>query len=59
MVQEHAPKIEFNKEKPRRGCFEVRMGDEIIVSLLGLKRPFVPLRELELEPIAKMILTKV
>lgn len=75
LVQEHHHDditIEFNKEKPRRGCFEVRLGKEkdddnddnddddmMIVSLQNLKRPFVALRELELEPLVTEILRKV
>ena len=45
--------------QPRKGCFEVRIDGDIIVSLLDLPRPFTKLRALDLEQVAKDIQAKV
>lgn len=56
LVQEENPSLEIvvNPEKPRKGTFEVRVKDkeEPIVSLVAMKRRFVPLRELDMEKVA-------
>ena len=45
--------VEINKEKPGKGNFVVRVSgvDEPIVELLGLKRPFPPLKALDMDEI--------
>ncbi|KAL8543729.1 hypothetical protein ACS0TY_004335 [Phlomoides rotata] len=49
-----------NPEKPRRGCFEIREeGGEVFVSLLGMKRPFPPLRELDMDELISEIVDKI
>ena len=49
-----AAAVEINAVKPRRGFFEVRVrGGATVVSLGPLKRPFGPLRELDLEAVAE------
>jgi len=35
-----ALEVSINPEKPRKGCFEVRVGEEPILSLLAMPRPF-------------------
>ncbi|KAL8108780.1 hypothetical protein AgCh_025023 [Apium graveolens] len=48
-----------NPEKPRRGCFEVREeGGEIFISLLDMKRPFQPMRALDMDQVISDILDK-
>lgn len=39
--------------RPRKGTFEVRVGDKPVVSLVGMPRPFKKLRALDLEEVAK------
>ncbi|KAI3468764.1 hypothetical protein Pfo_025427 [Paulownia fortunei] len=49
-----------NPEKPRRGCFEIREeGGEIFVSLLDMKRPFPPLKALDMEKVISDIVEKI
>ena len=48
--------VTINPEKPRKGCFEVKVGDEIILSLLDMPRPFLKLKALEMEDVAKQCL---
>ncbi|CAM8955512.1 unnamed protein product [Rhodiola kirilowii] len=49
-----------NPEKPRRGCFEIREKDgETFISLLDMKRPFPPLKALNMEKVISDIIEKV
>lgn len=49
-----------NPEKPRRGCFEIREeGGEIFVGLLDMKRPFKPMKELDMEKVISDIVEKI
>lgn len=49
-----------NPEKPRRGCFEVRQdGGRIFLSLLDMKRPFVPMRNLDMEKVITGIVDQI
>lgn len=50
--------MEINKEKPGKGNFVVTIAgvDEPIVSLLGMKRPFPPLKALDMDEINGKIL---
>lgn len=53
-------KVVVNPEKPRRGCFEIREeGGEVFVSLLDLKRPFPPLKALDMEKVIADIVEKI
>ena len=49
-----------NPEKPRKGCFEVRVdgADEPLLSLLDMKRPFPALKALDMEAVTKDIISK-
>ncbi|KAK6158166.1 hypothetical protein DH2020_005480 [Rehmannia glutinosa] len=48
-----------NPEKPRRGCFEIReKGGGIFVSLLDMKRPFKPMKDLDMEKVISDIVEK-
>jgi hypothetical protein len=51
-------RVEINKEKPGRGNFVVRIEgrDEPILELLGMKRPFSALKELDMAYIGKNII---
>jgi len=49
-------KVVLNAEKPRKGTFEVKIGDKVIVSLVAMPRPFKQLRELDLEVLAEQII---
>ncbi|KAG6418858.1 hypothetical protein SASPL_121064 [Salvia splendens] len=52
--------VVVNGEKPRRGCFEIREeGGEVFVSLLGMKRPFPPLKTLDMDKLISDILHKI
>ncbi|KAL6556373.1 hypothetical protein OROGR_005661 [Orobanche gracilis] len=49
-----------NPEKPRRGCFEIRVkGGDIFVSLLDMKRPFEPMKKLDMEKVISDIVEKI
>ncbi|KAL3927175.1 MAG: hypothetical protein SGBAC_013186 [Bacillariaceae sp.] len=49
--------VEINKEKPGRGNFVVRVSgvEAPIVELLGLKRPFPPLKALDMDEICAKV----
>jgi hypothetical protein len=51
--------VEINKEKPGRGNFVVRVNDKVIVELLGLKRPFPPLKALDMEDVNAKVLNAI
>ncbi|XP_020243674.1 selenoprotein H-like, partial [Asparagus officinalis] len=52
--------VTINPEKPRRGCFEVRKASgEIFISLLGLKRPFTPMKNLDMDEVVEDIVNKI
>lgn len=57
LVQESVPGAQFvvNAEKPRKGCFEVRRGGKVYVSLQSLPRPFTKLRSLDLAEVASKV----
>lgn len=44
--------VRTNEHKPRKGAFVVMVGSETVASKLDMKRPFNPLRELDLEALA-------
>lgn len=49
-----------NPEKPRRGCFEIREeSGGIFVSLLDMKRPFKPMKELDMDNVIAEIIDKI
>lgn len=49
--------VVINDKKPGRGNFVVRVDDgEPIVELLGLKRPFPPLKALDMEKVSNQVL---
>ena len=48
--------VTVNADKPRKGAFVVRVGEETVVSLLALPRPFTKLRELDMEATAAKVL---
>lgn len=53
-------KVQVNPEKPRRGCFEIREdGGEIFISLLEMKRPFKPMKDLDMNQVIKDIIDKI
>ncbi|XP_051151321.1 uncharacterized protein LOC127265538 [Andrographis paniculata] len=61
-VEKDAPgvKVVVNPEKPRRGCFEIReKGGETFVSLLDMKRPFKPMKDLDMEKLILDIVEKI
>lgn len=50
----------INPDKPRRGCFEIREeGGETFISLLGMKRPFKPMKDLNMEEVIGNIIEKI
>ncbi|CAH8263364.1 unnamed protein product [Arabidopsis lyrata] len=52
--------VTVNPDKPRRGCFEIREeGGETFISLLGMKRPFTPMKELNMEEVITDIVEKI
>ncbi|XP_073133184.1 uncharacterized protein [Henckelia pumila] len=49
-----------NPDKPRRGCFEIREDRGVIfLSLLDLKRPFKPMKELNMNEVVSDIIDKI
>lgn len=50
--------MEINAEKPGKGNFVVRVSgvDEPIVELIGLKRPFPPLKALDMDEVNANVL---
>ncbi|CAF2147647.1 BnaA01g05890D [Brassica napus] len=52
--------VTLNPEKPRRGCFEIRKeGGETFISLLEMKRPFAPMKALDMEEVIEDIIKKI
>lgn len=52
--------VKLNPEKPRRGCFEIREeGGETFISLLDMKRPFVPMTDLDMDEVIAEIIKKI
>lgn len=52
----------INPEKPRRGCFEIREeggNGEKFISLLDMKRPFGPMKALDMEQVISDIIEKI
>ncbi|XP_028802390.1 uncharacterized protein LOC114757489 [Neltuma alba] len=50
----------LNPEKPRRGCFEIREeGGEIFISLLDMKRPFTPMKQLDMDKVIADIIDQI
>ncbi|XP_039017910.1 selenoprotein H-like [Hibiscus syriacus] len=53
-------KVTLNPEKPRRGCFEIREeGGDTFISLLDMKRPFKPMKDLYMEKVISDIIEKI
>lgn len=50
--------VEINKEKPGRGNFVVRVEgkDDPVLELLGMKRPFKALKDLDMDDIGKLVI---
>jgi len=38
--------------RPRKGTFEVRLGDKVLLSIVGEPRPFPKLKALDMEQVA-------
>ncbi|KAL1210449.1 hypothetical protein V5N11_006778 [Cardamine amara subsp. amara] len=52
--------VTLNPEKPRRGCFEIREeGGQTFISLLEMKRPFAPMKALDMEEVIEDIIKKI
>ncbi|KAI3728056.1 hypothetical protein L6452_16684 [Arctium lappa] len=50
----------INPEKPRRGCFEVREeGGKKFISLLDMKRPFAPMKALDMDGVISDIVEQI
>ncbi|KAL4332562.1 hypothetical protein GQ457_07G037000 [Hibiscus cannabinus] len=53
-------KVLLNPEKPRRGCFEIREeGGKTFISLLDMKRPFKPMKDLDMEKVISDIIENI
>jgi len=50
-----AVEVRVNPERPRKGCFEVRSGDKVLLSLLDMPRPFTALKALDMDAEAQKI----
>ncbi|XP_076908067.1 uncharacterized protein LOC143564775 [Bidens hawaiensis] len=49
-----------NPVKPRRGCFEVREeGGKTFISLLDMKRPFAPMKALDMDAVISDIIDQI
>nr|GLL45175.1 selenoprotein H-like [Ipomoea trifida] len=52
--------VVVNPEKPRRGCFEIREENgEKFISLLDMKRPFAPMKALDMDKVVSDIIDKI
>ncbi|PHT58055.1 hypothetical protein CQW23_00418 [Capsicum baccatum] len=54
--------VRVNPEKPRRGCFEIRVdgeNGEKFISLLDMKRPFGPMKALDMDEVISGIIEKI
>jgi len=53
--------VEINKEKPGKGNFIIRISgiDNPIVELKEMKRPFKPLKELDMEDVIEKVLAAI
>ena len=51
-----AATVVVNEEKPGRGNFVVRVNGTPVIELLALKRPFPPLKALDMEDVAARVL---
>jgi hypothetical protein len=51
-----AATVVVNEEKPGRGNFVVRVNGKPVVELLALKRPFPPLKALDMDDVAAQVL---
>ncbi|KAL3499368.1 hypothetical protein ACH5RR_038461 [Cinchona calisaya] len=54
--------VVLNPGNPRKGCFEIREdgeNGEVFISLLEMKRPFTPMKELDMEKVVSDILEKI
>ena len=47
--------MQINEQKPRRGIFEVRVGDTVVTSTLDEARPFPLLKALNMPRIADLV----
>jgi hypothetical protein len=48
--------VTINAEKPGKGNFVVRVGGQKVVELLGMSRPFPPLKALNMEEVCANVL---
>ncbi|KAJ6816247.1 selenoprotein H-like [Iris pallida] len=52
--------VTINPDKPRRGCFEIRDGSgEVFISLLDMKRPYKPMKDLDMDKVIEDIIKKI
>ena len=51
-----AATVVVNEEKPGRGNFVVRVNGTPVIELLAMKRPFPPLKALDMEDVAARVL---
>ncbi|GAV63676.1 hypothetical protein CFOL_v3_07194 [Cephalotus follicularis] len=50
----------LNPDKPRKGCFEIREeGGEEFISLLEMKRPFKPMKDLDMDKVISDVIDKI
>lgn len=55
-------RVLVNPKKPRKGCFEIRAegeNEQIFVSLLDMKRPFQPMKDLDMQEVITDIIEKI
>jgi hypothetical protein len=53
--------VEINKEKPGKGNFVVRVSgmEEPVIELLAMKRPFPPLKALDMDEVCQQVVDAV
>ncbi|KAK7384827.1 hypothetical protein VNO78_30530 [Psophocarpus tetragonolobus] len=53
-------RVILNPEKPRRGCFEIREQEgKTFISLLDMKRPFKPMKDLDMDKVISDIIDEI
>ena len=49
--------VEINKEKPGKGNFVVKVDGKTVVELLSMKRPFPPLKALDMDDVCSKVMS--
>jgi len=51
--------VKINESKPGKGNFIIKVGENTVIELLGLKRPFPPLKALDMDDVNEQVLNAI